>query len=150
MESIQEKSTYRIICYFCQNLKMKPNSAKFKMLFLIPLLGLITSFSFGFSSHSNLEGKNFKTELHSLVGDKIHPCFKYINEEDYEKTKFLVDESESEIDLESDWYFYSNISSTFLELTEETKDSVYSNNFFALQYKIPLYKLFCKWKLHLN
>ena len=120
------------------------------MLFLIPLLGLITSFSFGFSSNTNVAPTSSKTVFHAFDSAKVIPVLKYIDEEDFDKAKFLVDESESEIDLESYWYSYSNLNLSFLELHEADKTATTSCHFFALQYKIPLYKLFCKWKLHLS
>lgn len=148
MEIVQKESTLRIILYICQKIKLKTNLSKYRMMFLIPLLGLISSFVFGF----NLSLKHTKaaTEVHSYELVKSVNTIKLIDEEENDNSKIIVDESESELDLELDWFHASYFSVYFLDSLEEKKTVLSSLSFVALQYKIPLYELFCKWKLHLS
>lgn len=120
------------------------------MLFLIPLLGLISSFLFGFNFNLSLKHSKVATEVHSFELIKSVNTVKLIDEEENDNSKIIVDESESELDLELDWFHTSYFSSYFLDILEENKKVLSSSSFVALHYKIPLYELFCKWKLHLN
>lgn len=122
------------------------------MIFLIPLLGLISSFLFGFNFNtpSKFYLKVNTNNVHSFEIAKTVNSIKLINEEENDESKIILEESESELDLELEWFHTSSFSAYFLDVLEEKKKVLSSASFVALHYKIPLYELFCKWKLHLN
>lgn len=120
------------------------------MMFLIPLLGLLSSFVLGFNF--NLPSKHSKTvtDVHVFELEKSVNTIKLIDEEEQDDSKFIFEESESELDLELEWFHASYFYTSFLDLLEREKFVLPFSCFVALHYKIPLYELFCKWKLHLS
>lgn len=59
-------------------------------------------------------------------------------------------ESEIELELEIETFFFNKSNSDFESVSEVIKnDSYYCTHFYTKQ-SIPLYDLFCNWKLHLS
>lgn len=65
------------------------------------------------------------------------------------KTDNLIDETETEFEIEFD-SFYSELhfNSSYIFL-KEAKKSFYTSSNLGLKHKVPLYDLFCNWKIHI-
>ena len=122
------------------------------MLFLIPMLGLITSYAIGFSNFANaINEANFPQKQFVKAFNTNSSALKFVEEnQNQDEDSFTYDdETESEID-DLEWvHSYDSVNLLFKNIESI---SVHSGSFcsYSLNYKVPLYKLFCKWKFHLG
>lgn len=59
-------------------------------------------------------------------------------------------ESETELELEIETFFFQKSNSDFESVSEVIKNESYNCTHFYTEQSIPLYDLFCNWKLHLS
>lgn len=118
-----------------------------KLLFLVPLLGLLfylNSFSSNFDEQNLSCIKEGKEKFsNSTLKENHYSLFTVESEQD---TSLCFDESEFEIDSFSSLEHIDVLNSFFI--TNYSTKSISDNLFLTSKNKVPLYMLFCKWKLH--
>jgi len=118
-----------------------------KLLFLVPLLGLLfylNSFSSNFDEKNSSCIKEGKEKFsNSTLKENHYTLFTVESEQD---TSLYFDESELEIDSYSSLENIVVFNSFFI--TNNATISICNNLFLTSKNKVPLYMLFCKWKLH--
>lgn len=120
-----------------------------KLLFIIPLLGLILSYANGINTSDSKYNTNktvFSTNKNNF---KALPLFHEI-EENSDCSDFFFEESELEDNFEFDWIFFNSNLEAFTSTLTEKQKLYNKTSFCLLQNSTPLYDLFCNWKHHLS
>lgn len=120
-----------------------------KFLFVIPILGLLLSYTSGIST-TFLEQSNQTKVVPSSKNLSKSFSFYHEIEESTDYSDFFFEESELEDDFEFDWFTYNSFSETFTSSVTENQKLHKKTSFCLQQTNTPLYDLFCNWKYHLS
>ncbi len=123
------------------------NSFK-KLIFILPLLAFLLALSS--FTHKNEIPKVVETStaIQNSSEHKQLPTFTLSNDEDKD---LVYNESEpSESEIEVDWIHFYSFEDNFLQANTLSEPFSDFTNFHESNRKIPLYDLFCNWKLHIS
>lgn len=120
-----------------------------KLLFIIPLLGLILSYASGITTIS-VELNKETNFVQSTKNTLKALSFYHEIEEGNDYSDFYYEESELEDDFEFDGFAFNTNSETFTSSVTENQKLYNKTAFCLIQKSTPLYDLFCNWKHHLS
>lgn len=116
----------------------------FILFLLIPFIWVVSAISYAVTIDTNTTAKNtiFSKENSSNATFQSTPL-------STKKTDNLIDETEPEFEIEFDsFYAEFGLNSTYVFL-KTAKKSFYTSSNVDLKHKVPLYDLFCNWKIHI-
>lgn len=120
-----------------------------KMLFIIPILGLIISYSN--HSYSPLVHSLQQTKVDKVQSNSLNSFSLYSEiEESNDCDNFFFEESELEDSFEYDGLLLNSNSGDFVSLINENKKLYNKSSFTYTHTSTPLYVLFCNWKHQLS
>tara|TARA_R110000850_G_scaffold41434_1_gene106174 strand:- start:74749 stop:75081 length:333 start_codon:yes stop_codon:yes gene_type:complete len=97
------------------------------------------------------EQKTFQLETKTIVSNSDTKQYPIFISSDLEDKDLVYNESEkSEFEIELDFYHNYSFSNNFLDLKFKSGINSIAYNFHKSNQNLPLYDLFCKWKLHLS
>ncbi|WP_264560443.1 hypothetical protein [Flavobacterium sp. N2270] len=119
-----------------------------KLLFILPLL----TFLLALSSFTQYHEINKSVETSTIVQyDSNHKLLPTFVLSDNENKDLVYNESEpSETEIEVDWINFYSFEDNFLQINATSEPFSDFLNFHESNRRIPLYDLFCNWKLHLS
>jgi hypothetical protein len=118
-----------------------------KLIFILPMLTVMLALS-SFTQEITLEKVVQKAFFSQTNSD--HATFPSFISLDIEEKSFVYNESEtSEFEIELEWGTFYSFQNNFLEGKFEPENKSHFNCFYETSQNIPLYDLFCNWKLNL-
>lgn len=116
----------------------------FILFLLIPFIWAVSAVSYAVTIDTNTTAKNtiVSKENSSNATFQSAPL-------STKKTDNLIDETEPEFEIEFDSFYNElDLNSTYVFL-KTAKKSFYTSSNAGLKHKVPLYDLFCNWKIHI-
>ena len=126
---------------------MKSSLNKFKKLFPFFILPLfVWALGVGSNPSNNTEIKS-QVEFHQK--NNASNFFHYHSLE-VEESEFVFIESEPEFEVELDWFLVNSKSVKFKNSDLKQSSNLFTSSLLTSKETIPLYDLYCNWKLHLS
>lgn len=92
---------------------------------------------------------SFRSETKTIVSNYDHKQYPTFTSSDIEDKDLVYNESEkTEFEIELNFCHDYSFQDNFLELKHDYRINSITNNFHKTNHKLPLYDLFCNWKLH--
>lgn len=120
-----------------------------KSIFVLPILALVLLVNSGFAK-INGEQNSFLDEVLFHQQENHNKDLNVCNVTSLDEVKIVFSEIEAEIEFELKWGAIPTIYSNFLEAVSEKENYFSFLHQFKINLKVPLYDLFCNWKLHLS
>ena len=120
-----------------------------KTIFTLPLLAILLLVTSGFAK-INVEQNSFLDEVFFHQEDHNHKDLNVCNFTSLDEVEIVFSEIEAELEFELKWGPIPTIYSNFLESVLEKERHFLFLHQFKTNQKVPLYDLFCNWKLHLS
>jgi hypothetical protein len=120
-----------------------------KSIFVLPILALVLLVNTGFAK-INGEQNSFLTEALFHKQENHNKDLNVCNVTSLDEVEIVFSEIEAELEFELKWGAIPTIYSNFLEAVSEKENHFSFLNQFKTNQKVPLYDLFCNWKLHLS
>lgn len=139
-----------VFCYtFACYLKEKVSNFKYsfkKLVFILPMLALMLAL-YSFAPSQNSLSLETQTNV-STFDHKQSPTF---TSTDIVDKDLVYNESEkTEFEIELNFFHDYSFQDNFLELKYNSGIDSNTYNFHKSNQKLPLYDLFCNWKLHIS
>ena len=120
-----------------------------KSIFVLPILAIVLLVNSGFAK-INGEQNSFLDEVLFQQQDNHNKDLNVCNVTSLDEVKIVFSEIEAELEFELKWGAIPAIYSNFLEAVSEKENYFSFLHQFKTNQKVPLYDLFCNWKLHLS
>jgi ABC-type microcin C transport system permease subunit YejE len=120
-----------------------------KLLFVIPLLGLMLSYA-NIINTTVIDIDYENRYLQSNKNNLKELSFYHEIEENTDFSDIYFEESELEEDFEFDWVIFNVYSVNYTSSVTENHKLFKNNSFCLTQKSTSLYDLFCSWKHHLS
>jgi hypothetical protein len=126
-----------------------PNYIFKKSVFAIPLLAIILLVTSGFAKitvdqNSFIDEVIFHQQIHQ------HKDLNACNIYSLDEVEIVFSEIEAELEFELKWGFIPSSYSNFIEFASEKENCFLYVQQYKTNQKVPLYDLFCNWKLHIS
>jgi hypothetical protein len=120
-----------------------------KSIFALPILALVLLVNSGFVK-INGEQNSFLDEVLFHQQADHNKDLNVCNITSLDEVEIVFSEIEAELEFELKWGAIPTICSNFLEAVSEKENYFSFLHQFKINQKVPLYDLFCNWKLHLS
>jgi hypothetical protein len=120
-----------------------------KSIFVLPILAIVLLVNSGFAK-INGEQNSFLDEVLFHQQKDHNKDLNVCNITSLDEVEIVFSEIEAELEFELKWGAIPTICSNFLEAVSEKENYFSFLHQFKINQKVPLYDLFCNWKLHLS
>ena len=123
-----------------------------KSIFALPILAIVLLVNSSFAK-VNIENSLLINDVFFHQQENHHEKgvnkFNFVSVDEVEIV-FSEVEAETEVEIKLKWVQLSNIYAEFLKAIVEIENNYFYSIQFSANHKVPLYDLFCNWKLHIS